>query len=196
MKNVLIIAASPRKNGNTDILSRWADQIAWEKGYLSEIIFLRNLKFSSCIACGACFKDGRCHVMDGLQQIYPKLITAEKIIFAAPIFFQSLGALPKALIDRTQCFWAAHYCLHKRVVASNELREKREFYALLCGATELKDTFTCAEKSLKIFASTIEAKYRGGSFFPGIDEKGAIEKNEQAKKQLTSNLERFLNTHV
>jgi len=192
MKSVLIIASSPRKNGNTDHLAQWAANIAQQKGYLSEIIYLRNLNFSSCIACGACIKDGQCHVMDDLQKIYPKITNSEKIVFAAPIFFQSLGALPKALIDRTQCYWATHYYLHKKVVTNDVLREKRELYALLCGATNLQDTFNCAEKTLRIFASTIEAKYAGGSFFPGIDEKGAIEKNTQAKNQLASALDLFI----
>jgi len=191
MKNLLIIASSPRPNGNTDILSQWVADMAVEKGYRTEIIHLRKLKFSPCIACGACVKDGQCHLKDDLQEIYPKLIGCEKIIFAAPIFFQSLGALPKALVDRTQCFWCAHYYLHKNVVPNDALREKRKLYALLCGATNLKDTFTCGEKTLKIFASTIEAKYAGGSFFPGIDEKGAIEKDPSCKTKLANDLEDF-----
>ncbi|MEL7563984.1 MAG: flavodoxin family protein [Dehalobacterium sp.] len=189
MNSTLIIASSPRRNGNTDRLAQWAANIVQKKGCKSEIIYLRDLKFSSCIACEACNKDGQCHVMDDLQKIYPKITGSEKIVFAAPIFFQSLGALPKALIDRTQCYWSAHYYLHKKVISNDVLRKKRGLYALLCGATNLQDTFSCAEKTLRIFASTIEAKYAGGSFFPGIDEKGAIEKNHQAKEQLESALE-------
>lgn len=191
MKTALIIASSPRRKGNTDLLAQWAANIAQQKGYTSELIYLRDLRFSSCIACGACIKDGQCHVMDDLQKIYPKIISGEKIVFAAPIFFQSLGALPKALIDRTQCYWSAHYHLHKRAVANDALRKKRGLYALLCGATNLQDTFACGEKTLKIFASTIEAKYAGGSFFPEIDEKGAIEKSTRAKEQLAVDLDQF-----
>lgn len=191
MKQALIIASSPRKKGNTDFLAQWAAGIAGQKGYTSEIIYLRTLKFSSCIACGACNKDGRCHVIDDLEIIYPKLTSSEKIIFAAPIFFQSLGALPKALIDRTQCFWAAHYYLHKKIITDDALGKKRALYALLCGATNLPNTFGCAEETIKIFSSTIEAKYTGISLFANVDEKGAIEKEARALEQLSSRLNLF-----
>lgn len=194
MKTALIIAASPRKRGNTDLLAQWTADMSRQKGYESEIIYLRELSFSSCIACGACAKDGLCHVKDDLQKIYPKIVQAEKIVFAAPVFFQSLGALGKALIDRTQCYWAAHHLLAQKVIENDALRKERKLYALLCGATNLKDTFTCSEKTLKIFASTIEASYGGGTFFSEVDEKGAIEKKAQYKTQLFSDLDSFFGT--
>lgn len=191
MKKVLIIASSPRKKGNTDFLAQWAADIAQQNNYESEIIYLRNYRFSSCIACGACNQDGRCHVKDEMIPMYPKITGSEKIIFAAPIFFQALGALPKALIDRTQCYWAAHYVLKEKVIPDETFRRKRGLFALLCGATNLSDTFICAEKSLKVFASTIEAEYEGGLFFPEIDEKGAIAEKPDAKEQLTLALNQF-----
>ncbi|MGI6679442.1 MAG: flavodoxin family protein [Dehalobacterium sp.] len=192
MRKVLIIATSPRKKGNTDLLAQWAADIAQENNYESEIIYLREYRFSPCIACGACNKDGRCHVKDEMIPLYPKITGSEKIIFTAPIYFQALGALPKALIDRTQCYWAAHYILNEKVIRDDSFRAKRGLFALLCGATNLPDTFLCAEKSLKIFASTVEANYEGGLFFPDIDEKGAIREKTDVKEKLTRGLNSFL----
>ncbi|ATW26423.1 flavodoxin family protein [Candidatus Formimonas warabiya] len=185
MKDVLVLGFSPRRNGNTDRMAHWANGLAKENGFAGELLFLRDLNFSPCIACGACAKDGMCHLKDDLTQIYPKIITSEKIVFAAPVFFQSLGALAKSFIDRMQCFWSAHHLLHREVVADPVLRSKRGLYALMCGATNLSDTFSCSEKLIKIFCATVETSYRGGTFVPGIDQKGDIDQETIKTKVIT-----------
>lgn len=186
MPKCLIIACSPRHQGNSDLMAQWAGEVAAGKGWSTETIFLRDLKFRACIECGACEKDGICHVQDELQQLYPLLLAAEKIILTAPIFFQSLGGLAKSMIDRMQCYWAAHFLLQKKIIPDADQRSRRQLFAMLCGGTDLDDTFLCADKVLTIFGKTIEAKYVGGVHFPSIDAKGAIladEANEQTARQ-------------
>jgi hypothetical protein len=188
--NALILACSPRKNGNSDCLAQWTGDIAQKKGYLVDIIYLRNYNFRPCLACGACNKDGVCHVNDELKSIYPKILAAEKLFIAAPIFFQSLGGLAKSMIDRMQCFWAAQNILHQKVITDPQLAQKRRLYPILCAATNLKDTFSCAEKTLKFFGKTIEAQYHEGIFIPGVDEKGAVN-NQKIKELVFEQLEQF-----
>ena len=191
MSKALILACSPRKNGNSDCLAQWAGDTARKKGYLIDIIYLRNYSFSSCLACGACNKDGICHVKDELVSIYLEILAAEKVFVAAPIFFQSLGGLAKSMIDRMQCFWAAQNVLGKNIITDTQLAQKRRLYAILCAATDLKDTFYCAEKVLRIFGKTIEAPYHGGIFIPSVDEKGAVKNSQEIKEQVIEQLEEF-----
>jgi len=170
----LIIACSPRRQGNSDQMARWAAEAAAASGWEAETIYLRQLKFSACIACGACDPDGICHVRDDMQQLYPRLESSERIIIAAPIFFQSLGGLAKSMIDRTQCYWAAHFLLHKKIIPDPEIRSRRRLMAMLCGGTNFSDTFLCADKVLTILGHSIEAKYLGSLQYPAVDAKGAI----------------------
>lgn len=186
MATNLIFACSPRKNGNSDILADTAAKILDDAGLPVEIIHLRDLAFSPCRACNGCFKDGGCVLGDEFRMVYPKLLEAEKIIIAAPIYFQSLGALAKAFIDRAQPFWATKYILKRNVIENKDFRSKRGTYALLCGGTDFPDTFTCAERTIKIFSLMLEAKYVGGVFFPSVDAKGDISKEQNLREKIST----------
>jgi len=108
---ITALYGSPRKDGNTDLLMQAFLSGVREAGGQPHEIFLRDLKFSPCIDCGGCLKTGACVLTDDMDKIYPHLIAADVIVLAAPVFFYGLNALAKAMVDRTQCFWARKYLL-------------------------------------------------------------------------------------
>ncbi len=108
---ITALYGSPRKDGNTDLLMQAFLEGVREAGAARTEIFLRDYKFSPCIECGGCTATGVCVLRDDMDEIYPHLIAADVIVLAAPVFFYGLNALAKAMVDRTQCFWARKYLL-------------------------------------------------------------------------------------
>ncbi len=191
MASALIIAGSPRRGGNSDNMAEIARQTLQREGAAAEVIYLRDLDFAPCQACGACNDGEGCRLEDDLAGVYPKLLTAEMLIIAAPVYFQSLGALPKAFIDRMQCFWAIRQVCGRPVITDSELRRRRRTMALLCGGTDFPDTFACAEKTIKLFGLTLEAKYAGGVFFPKVDAPGDLLRDPANLPRLEEAIEKF-----
>jgi multimeric flavodoxin WrbA len=108
---VLGILGSPRREGNTEILLDEALRGASDHGGLCEKIILRDLKITPCLEIYKCAEDGVCAIQDEMQGLFPKIIQAERLLLASPIFFYSVPALAKAMIDRCQSLWAKKYIL-------------------------------------------------------------------------------------
>jgi len=98
---ILGIVCSPRKEGNTEILVREALAGAAEKGAETELLHLADLKISPCTACEACSETGECIIEDDMKEIYPKLLSADGIIIGTPVYFWTVSAQAKLLMDRT-----------------------------------------------------------------------------------------------
>ena len=169
---VLGLASSPRRHGNTELL---LDQVlagAASKGAQTEKVILCTMTLDPCDECEACYETGRCIVQDDYQLLYPKLIKAERIVLAAPIFFMGLPAQAKAFIDRCQCFWARKYVLEDPLPPTDTGVQRQGFLVSTAGGP--KTSFQCAARSMKAFLDTLDSTYGGEVTFRGIDEKGAI----------------------
>jgi len=94
------IVGSPRKGGNTEILTKHTLTAIAEEGLDTELIRLANLDIRPCNACMVCKTEERCPLDDDLFPIYTKMKEAEAIILASPVYFGSATALLKALMDR------------------------------------------------------------------------------------------------
>ena len=101
MKNVLIISASPRKNGNSDILCDRFAQGATESGNKVEKIFLASKSIGYCRGCGACNSRHKCVQKDDMAEILDKMVVADVIVLATPVYFYSMDGQMKTFIDRT-----------------------------------------------------------------------------------------------
>ena len=169
---VLGLAGSPRRQGNTELL---LDQVlagAASKGAQTDKVILSRMEIAPCKACDTCFETGRCVQQDDYQLLYPKLIKAERIVLAAPLFFTGVPAQAKAFIDRCQCFWARKYVLKKPLPPTDTGLERQGFLISTAGGP--KTGFRCAVRAVKAFLDTLDAQYGGELSFPGVDEKGAI----------------------
>jgi multimeric flavodoxin WrbA len=98
---VIGIVCSPRKEGNTEIVVDEALAGAAEKGAETELLSLGGLNISPCTACEDCAKTGVCTIEDDMKPIYPKLVLADGIVIGTPVYFWTVSAQTKLLIDRT-----------------------------------------------------------------------------------------------
>ena len=101
MKNILVISASPRKGGNSDVLCDEFIKGAQQAGHKTEKIFLRNFKVNYCTGCGVCNSTHKCVQKDDMAEIMDKMVNADVIVFATPVYFYTMDAQLKTLIDRT-----------------------------------------------------------------------------------------------
>ena len=175
---VIGINGSPRIGGNTDILLDKALQGAGSKGADTEKIILNKLKFVPCQECGDMPDDGSCNVQDDMQDVYRKIEDADVIIFASPIFFGSLSAQAKMMIDRFQCAWRAKYILKK------DNGYKKITGAFICvEASSRKDFLENAAAVARNFFAVINAGYKYELFCRGIEGKGDILKHPVCLKK-------------
>lgn len=178
---VLGLAGSPRRQGNTELL---LDQVlagAANRGAQTEKVVLSEMQIAPCCACHGCFEKGRCIQQDDYQLLYPKLIKAERIVVATPIFFTGLPAQAKAFIDRCQCFWARKYVVKDPLPPTDTGVVRQGFLVSTAGGSDT--SFRCAAKAMRAFLHTLDAQYGGELLFPGIDEKGAIVRHPTALEE-------------
>ena len=104
---VLGIVCSPRKEGNTEIMMKEALTSAREAGAETELVLIADKKIGPCDACSSCFKTTKCHIKDDMQEIYEKIDAADGIILGTPVYFGTVTAQCKAVMDRTFCYLPA-----------------------------------------------------------------------------------------
>jgi multimeric flavodoxin WrbA len=96
------IAFNGRKDGNTAIMTRWVFDELEKEGIETELYQMKGKRINGCIACYKCFenKDQRCAVeKDDLNECIEKMLTADSIILASPVYFSDVTSQIKALID-------------------------------------------------------------------------------------------------
>lgn len=99
-KKVLILSGSPRKGGNSDLLCDAFAKGAAEKGHQVGKVFLAQQKIAYCSGCGICQNTGKCVIQDDMSAIMDKMVDADVLVFATPIYFYNMSAQMKTLIDR------------------------------------------------------------------------------------------------
>ena len=113
---ILALAGSPHRPSNSEALMQAAVEAASEtEGVVVQAFNVARMTISPCRACGGCDKTGLCVVRDDMQQIYPLLRGADRLIIASPIFFGSVSAWMKAVFDRCQACWAERYLVKQFV---------------------------------------------------------------------------------
>lgn len=176
---VLGIGGSPRRNGNTDRLLRHAMNTLEQAGCSTETLSIRDLNYSPCMGCNACSKIKRCVQKDDLQMLQERLIAADRIVIAAPIFFMGINAQMKAVIDRMQPLWALKY-VFKEPLIQDATRPPRKGIYLSAAGTKFPDVFDCAVRSVKNLFHVLDVEYFGDCLYRGIDQAGDIEKHPTA----------------
>lgn len=172
---VLAIMGSPRIRGNTDLLLDEALRGAQSEGAEVEKIIVDKLKISPCKEYNACLRDGNCVIRDDMDDIYPKLLDADVVIVASPMFFYALTSQVKALIDRCQALWARRYVLKQEPPNSGR---RGAFVGV--GATKGEKLFDGSILTLKYFFQAIGVQYAGELLIRGVDKKGEIKDHPTA----------------
>ncbi|MBR5401737.1 MAG: flavodoxin family protein [Treponema sp.] len=113
---VLILNGSPRSNGNTSIAVNELAKIFAEEEIETEIVQLGNKDIRGCIACGSCFKNGKCVFDDMVNELAPKFEAADGLVVASPVYYASANATLIAALDRL--FYSTHFDKTMKVGAS------------------------------------------------------------------------------
>jgi len=177
---VLGLSGSPRRGGNTDILLSEVMRGAASRGAEVKTIILNDLNIAACQHCDACLEMGRCKVEDDMQVVYRELEQADRLVVASPIHFMGVTAQAKAMIDRCQALWARKYKL--KLPPLGDRRERRGLFVSV-GGRSAANGFESALATVKSLFKVLDIIYIGELVFPGVDEKGAINKNPNALRQ-------------
>ena len=178
---ITAIYGSPRAGGNTDLLLAEFVRGAREAGAEVTEIALRNYHFSPCIECGACNETGECVLKDDMDMIYAALRESDILCLAAPVFFYGPNAQTKALIDRSQCFWAGRYLLSRPLGVGRLTRAKA--YLISVGATKGQKIFDCMQLTVRYFFDALNMEFAGSLLYKQIDAKGVIKEHPTALKE-------------
>lgn len=171
---VLGIMGSPRLRGNTDLLLDEALKGAASRGAEVEKVIIDRLKIAPCKEYYACLRDGKCVIRDDMDDVYGKILAADAIIVATPIFFYAVSAQTLALMSRCQALWARKYVLHNLDVPV----KKGAFIGV--GATRGFKLFDGPKLTVKYFFKAINAEYSEELLVRGVDKKGEIKEHPTA----------------
>jgi len=101
-KKILGLSGSPRKQGNTDTLLTVCLEAAQKEGAETEKIDLIDQQIQPCLMCEKCHENGRkpCVQKDDFHLIAEKMMAADAIVIASPVYWIAVTSSVKALLDR------------------------------------------------------------------------------------------------
>lgn len=137
---VLLINGSPRAKGNTAQALEEMAAVFEAQGIEAEIIYVGNLPIRGCVACGSCYKTGKCAIDDIVNEMAPKFEEADGIVLGSPVYYASANATLIAFLDRL--FYSTRFDKCMKVGASVVIARRGG-----CSATfdELNKYFTISQ---------------------------------------------------
>jgi multimeric flavodoxin WrbA len=103
---LLILKGSPRQKGNSAVLADQAAAGAIAAGWEVQSIDLHALDIRPCDGCELCEQTGQyCVIEDDMQGLYPKLVEADALLLASPVYWFTYSAQLKLCIDRWYGLW-------------------------------------------------------------------------------------------
>lgn len=142
-KKILVLSSSPRRGGNSDRLCDRFVAGAQDAGHEVGKVFLKDCKINYCTGCGACYNGAApCPQKDDAAGVIDRMVGADVIVMATPVYFYTLCAQMKTLIDRC----CARYL---------EMRGK-EFYFILTAAEENLPMMECTVECFRGFLDCLE----------------------------------------
>ena len=112
---ILGLCCSPRKGGNTETLLTEALEGARSEGAEVELFSVHGKDIKPCDGCQTCVTTGICHISDDVQDVFRKMIESDGIIFGTPIYFYTMTAQAKAIMDRTYSIRRPEFKLESKV---------------------------------------------------------------------------------
>lgn len=160
-KKVLILSGSPRKGGNSDLLCDEFMRGAIEAGHKVGKIRVQEKKIACCIACYACRAKGVCAIKDDMAEIMQKMIDCDVLVLASPVYFYSIDAQLKAVIDRSVCRWT-------------EVKNKEMYYIMTAADTE-KSSMDTTLACFRGYADCVEGAVEKGVIYgTGVYQSGEV----------------------
>lgn len=175
-KQVLIISSSPRRGGNSDLLCDRFLAGALEAGHKAEKIFLPEHKINYCLGCGVCNSSHVCVQKDDMKPLLEKMIKADVVVLATPVYFYSMDGQLKTFIDRT-------------VPRYTEISNKDFYFILSAADTEKKNLARTVEALRGFTEDCLEgAKEKGIIYGVGAWQKGEVKDTPAYKEAYEAGL--------
>ena len=182
--DILAILGSPRRRGNSDTLALEFLRGAAGLGHRHTALTPTELGITTCDGQNRCFRDGRCVIRDGMNDIYEQVLAAPYLLIATPVYFMGPPGSLKAFIDRFQAVWARSAMLGRFDPDSRERRSGHKVFAIIVGATDDNPAMYRPTRSiLKAFSNVIGFEYAGDIIATGLDQPGdAAERHDLMKE--------------
>lgn len=179
--DIVAVYGSPRRKGNTALLLKQAVIGARDTGATVDEFVLRDLKISPCLEIYACKREGECAIKDDFQMLRDKLLAAKGLMVASPIFFYSVSAHTKIMMDRFQSLWVRKYWIDEMPYEKRIFKRKGLFISV--GATQGKKLFEGVTLSMRYFFDTLDMALWRTLFYRGIDLEGDINTHPEYLKE-------------
>ncbi len=166
-KNVVVISTSLRANSNSNALAESFANGAKAAGNRVEVISLKGKKIGFCIGCLACQNKGECVIKDDAIEITEKVLNADVVAWATPIYYYEMSGQMKTLIDRMNSMYPKDYKF-RDVYFMSSAAEDEEFVPERVTAG-LQGWIDCYEK----------AELKGSVFCGGVNDPGDIQGNDK-----------------
>lgn len=166
MSRIVVLVGSKRKGGNTDLLVQ-AFVDGASKSNIVDVVSIADYNVNPCIGCNSCFsREGhKCFQNDDMNEIYDKLMIADIVVVASPVYFYGISAELKAIVDR----------LHTPM--RNEFKIKK-IALLLVGAATLPELFDAIKLQYQLVLNFFHLEDAGMVLVRGVKDKGDIKGNE------------------
>ena len=169
-KKVVVISTSIRANSNSEVLAKsFADGASYARNKV-EFITLKNKQIDFCKGCLVCQQTGNCVIKDDVTKIMDKVIEADIVVWATPIYYYEMSGQMKVLIDRLNPMFSKDY----------------KFRDVYCLATAAEDEEHVYEKALSGLNGWIDcfdkAELKGYVFCGGVTMGGEISENVKLKE--------------
>lgn len=166
-KKVVVISSSLRLNSNSEALAIRFAEGAKVAGNEVEIISLYGKEIAFCTGCLACQKRGSCVINDDALEITEKVLNADVVVFATPIYYYEMAGQMKTLIDRMNSMYPKDY-------------KFRDIYFL---STAAEDEECVPERAISGLQGWIDcyekAELKGTVFCGGVNQPGEIIGNDK-----------------
>lgn len=172
MSEVLVLEGSPRRGGNSEVLMDAVARGIGRGGGNLERIRVADLKVAPCVGCGGCDKTGHCVVKDEMTGLYEKIVAARRLLLVSPVYFYSLTAQLKAVVDRGQALWSRKHLQVKKGEWQDDL--DRKGFLVAVAATKGARVFEGSILTAKYFFDATGFAYGGELLVRGIDRRGEM----------------------
>lgn len=168
MADLVAIYGSPRREGNSSTLLARAVQGVRDTGECSvQEFYVRDQKISPCLEIYKCQESGECAIQDDFQKIRDEILSAQGLLLASPIFFYSVSAQVKVLMDRFQSLWVRKYWIDREQRGGRPFRRRGVFIS--AGATSGERLFDGALLSVRYFFDVLDMELWDSLLCRGLD---------------------------
>ncbi len=179
---IIAVNGSPRKNGNTETVLTAFLNGARDAGAEIESVRLEDLTFRNCRGCNTCHKKGVCVITDELTPLFAKILQADVLVLASPIYSMTVTAEMKAFIDRGQFLWAQRFKTGTLRFDAHHLATHTGVFIGTSGQV-VDSIFNAAFPVVRAFFSDAGFSYTENVLFPGMDLRGGVKAWQESTEE-------------